>query len=466
MKIKLIYFILLMCINCYKPVSELYLGMGAKVGEITNNSVIVHVRLTSIPEQNADRLLPGKAGEARVKYGLSKNLKGALATDWLVANEEDDFSIQFNLHDLKPNQNYYYKVEMRTVSKERPNESKMGYFKTAPQQKKRERVKFQVTTGQDYRGLDTYIAMASQDPDFLVSTGDNVYYDWLNDQARNIHQAYEKYQKMYAAKQIVEYFRKTGCYFMKDDHDYRFDDSDPYMKGRYIREPYLIPGISKVTDRKGEKYFDETWLTHEEGIMVFKTVFPMSDKTYRTFSWGQGVQIWFLEGRDFRSPNSMPDGPNKTIWGQEQKNWLKRTLLRSDADFRIVISPTPIIGPDRQSKKDNHANRNGFWTEGRNFLKWIIDNKLDNLIIICGDRHWQYHSIYENSVHEFSCGPICDEHSVRDKPNQIVPRAPKEVQPYYNLCGGFLTVEYLPEKMLEFSFFGESGECYYEASII
>ena len=38
-------------------------------------------------------------------------------------------------------------------------------------------VRFQITTGQDYRGEETYRHMAAQEPDFLVSTGDNVYYD-------------------------------------------------------------------------------------------------------------------------------------------------------------------------------------------------------------------------------------------------------------------------------------------------
>ena len=45
----------------------------------------------------------------------------------------------------------------------------------------------------------------------------------------------------------------------------------------------------------------------------------MGEQTYRTFRWGKDLQIWLVEGRDFRSPNNMPDGPDKTIWGAEQK---------------------------------------------------------------------------------------------------------------------------------------------------
>ena len=103
----------------------------------------------------------------------------------------------------------------------------------------------------------------------------------------------------------------------------------------------------------------------------------MGDKTYRTVRWGKGLQIWMLENRDFRSPNDMPDGPDKTIWGAEQKAWLKETLLASDADYRIIISPNPIIGPDRIMKGDNQANINGFWYEGQAFLDWLKEQRAD-----------------------------------------------------------------------------------------
>lgn len=459
---KLILFFMILCLSCTSRISDIYLGMGAKVGEVTENRAILHVRLTTIPEQDSLRLFPGKAGEARVRYGIDEQLKKARLTKWLAAKKDDDFSIQFHLDKLVPNQRYYYQVEMRVHSGEKPNKLWIGSFRTTPRPDERDSVKFQVTTGQDLRGVDTYHAMAAQHPDFLVSTGDNVYYDSEPVLARTVPLAYRKYQEMYGSKPIVDYFRHVAGYFEKDDHDYRFNDSDSVQKGKWLSKKWLEPGLSKVTKEEENRYFEETWLSHEEGMMVFKQVFPMSEKTYRTFRWGKGVQIWLLEGRDFRSPNAMPDGPDKTIWGKEQKEWLKETLLKSDTDFRVVISPTPIIGPDRQTKRDNHANWKGFWTEGQTFLQWIADNKLTNLILVCGDRHWQYHSIDKRGIHELCCGPICDEHSVRGKSTQIVPKAPEEVQPYYNLCGGFLTVTYSPRKALNFSFHGEKGELLYQ----
>lgn len=441
----------------------IYLGMGAKAGEITDKEAIIHVRLTKTAGQDEHGLVPGMEGQARVHYGSDTDMHMPKSTAWMEAKAVNDYSVQFYIADLDPATRYYYKVEMRAFSGAEGRMSKKHSFKTAPQRSSRLPVKFQVTTGQDILGIGTYYKMAAQKPDFLVSTGDNVYYDEQCD-ARTVEQAYQCYQLTYGSNPVVDYFQSIGGYFEKDDHDYRFNDADPFMKGRWIFRENIRPGLSKITDEKGDRVYDETWLTHEEGVMVFKNVFPMSEKTYRTFRWGKGVQIWLLEGRDFRSPNTMPDGPEKTIWGAEQKSWLKSTLHQSDADYKIIISPTPIIGPDRQSKKDNHANKRGFWTEGRDFLTWIKENEMDNVILACGDRHWQYHSVYAAYTHEFSCGPTCDEHSVKDKPAQHPPDASEfeaVAQPYVNYCGGFLTVEYQPETGLVFEFYDENGKNLY-----
>src|SRR5262249_15123011 len=233
---------------------------------------------------------------------------------------------------------------------------------------------------------------------------------------------------------------------------YRFNDCDPYMKGLWVGQAQVRPG-AKVAERKGNRMLDVAWLSHEEGVRVFKTVFPMGERTDRTIRWGKGLQIWMLENRDYRSPNAMPDGPDKTIWGGRQKAWLKQTLLASDADYRLVISPNPIIGPDRIMKGDNQANLNGFWHEGQEFLDWVKDHKLGNVILMNGDRHWQYHSIDRRNgrdVHEFGCGPTFDEHV------QAVPPPYEGVdRPYAASRGGFLAVDYRPDRTLTFEYFSQ-----------
>ena len=443
-----------------KPAQEIHLGSGAKAGEITDTSAIVHVRLTATPGQNKDGLIPGREGQARLRYGTDERLEQAASTDWETARASEDYSIQFRLTKLAPAKRHYYRVEMRANEKSETKESDVYSFVTAPAPDQRAPVMFHLTTCQDLHGHSTYLPMAAQKPDFCISAGDTVYYDGQGN-ARNVPQAWQAYQKMFGLPSMKEYYRHVGGYFMKDDHDYRWNDSDPYMKGRWINAKNAGPE-ARLTERKGERALDVAWLTHEEGIRVFKQVFPMGEKTYRTARWGKGLEIWMLENRDFRSPNAMPDGPEKTIWGAEQKKWLQETLLASDADYRIIVSPNPIIGPDRIMKGDNQANINGFWHEGQAFLNWLKDNKLNNVILMCGDRHWQYHSIDRRNgrtIHEFGCGPTSDDHT------QAVPPMFEGVErPYSASRGGFMSIKYQPDRTLTFDFYSMAGKPLYQKS--
>lgn len=436
---------------------EIYLGSGVKAGEITDTTAIVLVRLTRTPGQDAQGLIPGSEGQVRLHFGTEESLKGASTTEWQAVDPAADWSVQIRLQDLMPATRQYYRVEYRASAAEPAKRSETFSFLTAPAAEVRAPVKFILTTCQDHRGAGTYVHMAAHKPDFCISDGDTVYYDGQGD-ARNVPEAWQAYQKMFGLPPMIDFYKHVGGYFMKDDHDYRFNDSDPYMKGRWVNVNANNPR-ARYTEIRGNRKLDVNWLTHEEGIRVFKQVFPMGDKTYRTVRWGKGLQIWMLENRDFRSPNDMPDGPDKTIWGAEQKAWLKRTLLESDADYRIIVSPNPIIGPDRILKGDNQANLNGFWYEGQAFLDWLTENDVDNMVLMCGDRHWQYHSIDRRrgrTVHEFSCGPTCDEHV-----QQVPPPYEGVDRPYSASRGGFLAINYEPDRTLSLQFFSQEGEGLY-----
>ena len=249
--------------------------------------------------------------------------------------------------------------------------------------------------------------MHNLDPDFFVHTGDIEYYDKPGPIATNVALARFKWNRLYGLPFERAFQNVTGSYFIKDDHDTLKNDAWP-----------------------GQTYGDLTW---EQGLAIFKEQFPLDKKTYRTIRWGKDLQIWLVEGRDFRSPNTMPDGPDKTIWGEEQKQWFFKTVEASDATFKILISPTPLVGPDRVNKGDNHANKR-FTHEGKQLREFI--GKQKNMFVCCGDRHWQYVSVDPDSgVREFSCGPTSDKHASgwsNDK------RSP--MHQYLNVVGGFLSV--------------------------
>jgi alkaline phosphatase D len=154
---------------------------------------------------------------------------------------------------------------------------------------------------------------------------------------------------------------------------------------------------------------------------------------YRTIRWGKDLQIWLPAGRQYRSANTMPDGPNKSIWGKKQKAWFFDSVQKSDATFRIVVNSTPIVGPDRGNKKDNHANV-GFTHEGDEIRQFVSTQK--NMYLVCGDRHWQYVSVDpKTGVTEYSCGPTSNKHAGGWKNSNVSP-----MHKYLNVKGGYLRV--------------------------
>jgi alkaline phosphatase D len=201
-------------------------------------------------------------------------------------------------------------------------------------------------------------------------------------------------------------------YFLKDDHD------------TYVNDTW--PG----THFKWTEAF-----TFEDGQRIFRQQTGLPDPAYRTFKIGKDLQIWLMEGRDYRSPNNAPDGPEKSIWGAEQKAWLTKSLAESSAKFKVLISPTPIVGPDRENKRDNHSN-DVFATEGNETRKLLA--AFPNLVSVCGDRHWQYHSVDPaTGLHEFSVGPASDRHAGGWDPKEFR----KDVHRFLRVAGGYLEIE-------------------------
>ena len=432
-----------------------YQATGIKIGEVTDNAAIVWTRLTRNPERVASEApmpevryhdfktgeltkkpkgrpdlapvvrfpegstidtiegaVPGALGEVRVLY-KSERAADWKATDWHSVDSERDYTHQFKLTGLGPDTKYQLRVEARVGNGGKKGQVVAGGFRTAPLADYTGRILFTVSTGQAYPDQDVpggykiYAEMLKLDPSFFLHTGDILYYDKL---AKTIELARWHWQRMYSLATNVEFHRRVGSYFIKDDHDTWRNDCWPSRESKFMGD-----------------------FTFKQGQAVFLEQVPMGKRTWRTFRWGRDLQIWLVEGRDFRSPNTMPDGPDKTIWGAEQKAWFKRTVKQSDATFRILISPTPLVGPDRDNKHDNHSNVD-FAHEGNELRQFISKQK--NMYVICGDRHWQYVSVAaKTGVREYSCGPASNAHAGGWSNDKRYPE-----HQYLNVTGGFLAV--------------------------
>jgi len=446
--LSVVFLILLMGLGTVSHAKDaVYFATGFKVGEVTQHSAVVWTRLTAEPERNGDGIvfqpkdsrtrvmvdipdIPvsewegsaiGIQGQVRVLYSPTADLSNANVTAWARVDPDADYTHQFVLNDLRPGIRYHLIVEGRPGPGGPVTESARGSFCTPEPSDELQDVLFTVSSCQMYSHMDhphgyrIYRSMLyafSKIPDFMVRAGDSVYYDRDNPRGRTPDLCRLHWQRHYSLPFLKAFHAQVPCYWLKDDHDSFFDDC-----WREYEAPWIEP------------------LTYEQAEAVFQEQTPApTDKRYRTVRWGENLQIWLLENRDHRSPNDMPDGPEKTIWGAEQKEWLKRTLLESDATFKVIVNPTAIVGPDNPNQADNHAD-DAFFHEGNEFRQWTKEHHLDRLYTINGDRHWQYMSTDPKSgLREFSCGPSSDQHAVRG------PGYDMKYHSFYRPAGGFLSV--------------------------
>ncbi|GHC49409.1 alkaline phosphatase D family protein [Roseibacillus persicicus] len=403
---------------------------GVKIGELTPNSVVIWVRTTendaalnAVDQWTKDKpnwVVPGE--EAKVEVRLTKtgpdNLSSKIEPMALgQTGPEDDYCLQKRLDDLEPATTY--QLNLTAVSTASPDTSETAtievLFTTPPLAKVSAPITFTVSTCQEFglrddveKGHKIYSSMLKLDPAFFIQTGDTVYYDRKQPLSKTVDLARYRWHRMYSLPFQREFHNRIPSYWMHDDHDLLKDDCQP-----------------------GDTYGELTW---EDGIKIWEEQVPWSEKPYRTFRWGKDLQIWLPEVRYYRSPKKMEDGPFKSILGKEQWAWLEESMKASDATFKLYVSPTPVVGPDRNSKKDNHANKT-FAFEGERLRRLL--SHTPGTFVINGDRHWQYHSIVsETGLQEFGAGPASDAHAQGWNPNDKRPE-----HQFLRVKGGFLSVQ-------------------------
>lgn len=465
----LIATILLLLLSCSRE--EIDSPYFLYASEPTQNSIILFARINS-SDTLVNYDIPGKPAD--IYFEITRDTSGKiLHIDPLIAKDKEDFTVRHEFTGLDPGTLYFYRIKYLLKENHRGH-SNWQSFKTLPPKNSREEISFVMITGSNFyrfisgldqygkqaeiggnmtQGFPGYMAIIDKNPDFFIGNGDNVYYDHPKDSAAKEPKSMRKFwHRLFHMKNFQAMASKIPIYWIKDDHDHRYNDCDTLIMNSN--------GILVLP-------------TNEDGIKIFleQAAFSAEDYTtaipYRTYKLNMDVQIWMLEGRDFRSPNQMPDGPEKSIWGKEQLSWLKNTLKQSDAKFKLLISPTPMVGPDDAYKKDNHTNPGGFRYERDSFVEWLKENDILNngFYVLCGDRHWQYHSLHPNGLEEFSCGALVDANSRLGR----TPGDPKSTDPEGKITqfytqetpsGGFLEVNCVysgEDAALVFNFFDERG---------
>jgi phosphodiesterase/alkaline phosphatase D-like protein len=397
-------------------------GIGERTGEVTSTSAVLHTYLTEKPAFDAtepDNLrVPPMGGYAQFTVYRDPDLQELVSTsgfypvdDYIQVDGEwrrINYNFRWTVTGLEAATEYYYRVE--TMSSDGLNTrpaSNVNTFKTAPEKEANQPISFVVVTCLDptntaytdpveaaQRGpkvFDSMLTYGDQPPDFIIMTGDTVYYDG-GGEGYSPYVGYYPFSEFirrwlywyatYQFENLMYFFQQVPGYWMVDDHDYWQNNiNETIPDGWYIfRNVNPTPGSYGTTGEEAASYYSNNPYGSSQGD---------GSKYWRAIRWGQHVELFIEEGHNHRDEDA------NLIWGDEQREWLEQQIQESDATFKIIIATTPLLGPvvpDDQFPSvipDKHVSQK-FRAETELFLNNIRD--VENVFIVAGDRHFKYHS--------------------------------------------------------------------------
>jgi alkaline phosphatase D len=137
-------------------------------------------------------------------------------------------------------------------------------------------------------------------------------------------------------------------------------------------------------------------------LTVWDEFFPLRDPAgevrYRSWRWGAHAECFLLDCRRFRSANTDPDGPAKTMLGAAQLAWLRGALAASTATFKLVLTSVPLDF----GHGDDHWR--AFAAERQALFDALVG--IPGVLFMSADQHWFAAHRHAYGIREFQVGPF------------------------------------------------------------
>lgn len=252
-------------------------------------------------------------------------------------------------------------------------------------------------------GMPAFTALLERAPELFVSAGDAIYADvpippeiplldgttWKN---------FVTPAKSHVAETLDD-FRGAHLYGRHSAEVRALSARVPYVgiwDDHEVRNNWF-PGEVLDDDRWQERSIDVLAERARRAMLEYAPVLDQPE-LYRSLRWGPLLEIFFLDGRTFRTPNEPAPGAEAYL-GERQLAWLEAGLLGSTAAWKVVVCDMPIglvvAEPARSGKGfafDGIANEGGR-PRGRELefarlFAALARRRVSNVIWLTADVHY------------------------------------------------------------------------------
>lgn len=275
----------------------------------------------------------------------------------------------------------------------------------------------------DWGGMKIYSAIETLSPEFFVHSGDMIYADnpipaelKLNDSslwknitteakskpASSLDDFRGNYQYNLMDQNVLAFHRQVPIIASWDDHETTNNwYPQQSLKSRKDRDHYdALEFGSQLASRASQAFFEYNPLLPQ----------PAGDRrVYRKFSRGPLLDLFVLDLRSYRGPNSSNRqsqlNAQSTILGPEQLAWLKNSLQTSTALWKVICSDMPLaiaVGDSMEGKGYYEAVANaddglplGRELEMANLLGFMKQAGILNTVWLTADVHYAAAHYYD-----------------------------------------------------------------------
>ncbi len=386
------------------------LPQGVAVGDVSSHRALLWLR-TDGPASVQIEWAPLSVWETASKQATV--VAPVPSTTFMATTEETDYTLTVPLEGLSPATHYQYHVTIGYGDQNKKEFSgklaAKGNFLTLPDDDTSAAVTFawsgdlggQGRCRQGMRGYPIFDVMYQQEIDFFLFLGDTIYADNLCPSPPNepgadfkattlqTYRLRHRYQR--GAEALQQFLKTVPVYAIWDDHEVRDNFSGPF-------DPHMPAG---------RQAFREYW----------PIASPEEDpnRLHRSVRYGADLELFILDTRQYRSRNEDQDGPEKTMLGSGQLQWLLDGLRTSTATWKVIATSVPLsivkggVGNDGWGGEPNGT---GFERERQVILDAILGHKIKNVVFLAGDVHWVQANAYDpdqdgnTDFHEYMVGPL------------------------------------------------------------
>jgi alkaline phosphatase D len=387
---------------------------GVMSGEVSGNRAVIWSR--------ADR-----PSRMVVEYALESNFAQAKRVLGAVVDSTSDFTGRLSLLGLPTDRPVFYRVQFQDLDQPKAlSEPVLGQLQIPSSQQNIFFAWGGDTAGQgwginpSFGGMKIYETMRQLKPQFFIHSGDNIYADgpivaevklddgsiWQNrttPEKSKVAEALNEFRGNYTYNLLDENIRRFNAevplLVQWDDHEVR---NNWYPTQILDDARYSVKNVALLAQRAKQAFLEYSPLPAN---------LVNTGKVYRSFQYGQLLDIFMLDMRSYRganSPNRQATASAETAFlGNQQIRWLKQQLKQSKATWKVIAADMPLglIVRDGATDFENLANGDGpalgRELELADLLQFIKQQSIKNVVWLTADVHYAAAHYYDPSKAQF-----------------------------------------------------------------